>query len=61
MSQEIMIALGLLLVLEGFLPAVMPKAWKRMMWEIMKQSDNSVRIGGFFSMLAGLLWIIWVI
>ncbi|MBD3668220.1 MAG: DUF2065 domain-containing protein [Kangiella sp.] len=61
MSQEFMIALGLLLVFEGFMPAVMPKAWKRMMWEVMKRPDTSVRIGGFLTMLAGLIWVMWVL
>lgn len=56
-----MIALGLLLVFEGFMPAVMPKAWKRMMWEVMKRPDTSVRIGGFLTMLAGLAWVLWVL
>ena len=52
MSTVLWIAIGLYLLIEGIGPLFFPKAWRKMMWELSQQPDNSLRrIGGvlFFS------------
>ncbi|NVK21251.1 MAG: DUF2065 domain-containing protein [Kangiellaceae bacterium] len=61
MSKEWLIAGGLFLILEGLMPALMPKAWKQTMQEISQKSDATLRAIGFSSMLLGLVWIYFVV
>ncbi|OGT37380.1 MAG: hypothetical protein A3F12_06375 [Gammaproteobacteria bacterium RIFCSPHIGHO2_12_FULL_38_14] len=48
-------ALGLLLVFEGILPFLSPEGWRKIMKQMMMQSDRTLRIIGLVSMLIGLL------
>lgn len=61
MSQEWLIAMGLFLVFEGLMPALMPKAWKDMMKQVVDKPDGALRAIGFMSMLIGLIWIYFVV
>jgi len=47
-------ALGLLFVFEGILPALSPRAWRRLMQQMFIQSDRVLHIIGLASMLIGL-------
>ena len=60
MSDAIWIALALLLVLEGLMPAINPGGWRRMFEQLLRLSDQQVRAIGLISMVAGLimLWLI---
>ncbi|MBI3383089.1 MAG: DUF2065 domain-containing protein [Aquabacterium sp.] len=60
MSDAIWIALALLLVLEGLMPAINPDGWRRMFEQLLRLSDQQVRTIGLISMVAGLimLWLI---
>ncbi len=60
MSDAIWIALALLLVLEGLMPAINPGGWRRMFEQLLRLSDQQVRTIGLISMVAGLimLWLI---
>lgn len=60
MSEAIWIALALLLVLEGLMPAINPGGWRRMFEQIMRLSDQQIRAIGLVSMVVGLvlLWLI---
>ncbi|MGC4060372.1 MAG: DUF2065 domain-containing protein [Aquabacterium sp.] len=60
MSDAIWIALALLLVLEGLMPAINPGGWRRMFEQIMRLSDQQIRSIGLASMVVGLvlLWLI---
>ncbi len=60
MSDAIWIALALLLVLEGLMPAINPAGWRRMFEQLLRLSDQQVRTIGLISMVAGLimLWLI---
>ncbi|WP_251358125.1 DUF2065 domain-containing protein [Kangiella sp. TOML190] len=60
MSQEWLIAIGLFLVFEGLMPALLPKQWKQTMSEIAKHPDSSLRIMGLISMILGLVWIYFI-
>jgi uncharacterized protein YjeT (DUF2065 family) len=55
MWQDLLTAFALLLILEGLLPALAPKAWLRAMHDAMKLGPRGLRIVGFSLMLAGAL------
>ena len=48
-------ALALRLVLEGLLPFLAPAAWRDAFSRMLQFSDGQLRFMGLFSMLAGLL------
>lgn len=54
------LAFGLMLVLEGALYALFPAAMKRMMAQVMTQSDQALRIAGLTLAVAGfvLVWLV---
>jgi len=56
--KELIIAIGLLLFIEGFLYALFPSKMKNMLKVIEKLSINQLRMGGLFFTLLGFL-IVW--
>jgi uncharacterized protein len=50
-----MSAVGLLFVFEGILPFLSPGLWRRVMQQMLTQSDKALRVMGLISMLIGLL------
>ena len=60
MSDAIWVALALLLVLEGLMPAINPGGWRRMFEQILRLSDQQIRTIGLASMVVGLL-VLWVL
>ena len=60
MSDAIWVALALLLVLEGLMPAINPGGWRRMFEQILRLSDQQIRTIGLVCMVVGLL-ALWVI
>ena len=54
MWQELLIALALVMVIEGIFPFLNPQAMRRMMRVVSEMDDRSLRISGFVSMLLGL-------
>jgi uncharacterized protein YjeT (DUF2065 family) len=48
-------ALGLMLVFEGLLPFLSPRAWREMFQRITTMSDGQIRFVGLVSIGAGLL------
>ncbi|HET8694578.1 MAG TPA: DUF2065 domain-containing protein [Aquabacterium sp.] len=57
-SDVLWLACGLVLVIEGLLPAVNPAGWRRVFEQLLQLSDEQIRLGGLFGMVVGLL-IIW--
>jgi len=53
MLQELAVAFCLMLVIEGILPFVAPRRWRRMLEAVEQMDDNTVRMIGLGSMLAG--------
>jgi hypothetical protein len=51
-------AFGLMLVLEGILPLVAPKAWRQTFSRLIDFSDGQLRFMGLASMLGGLIILI---
>jgi len=56
--KELILAIGLLLFIEGILYALFPSKMKNMLKTIEKLTLNQLRVGGFFFTLIGFL-VIW--
>ena len=57
MSRNLMLALGLMLVLEGILPLLAPVAWRQTFRRMIELKDGQLRFVGLVSMIGGLLLI----
>ncbi len=57
---DLAVGLGLVLVIEGVLLALLPETLKRMMAAIVTQPVDSLRIGGVVSVLIG-VGIVWLV
>ena len=60
MWQEIITALGLVLILEGILPFLSPDRLRKSMLAATELDDSTLRIVGFCSMVFGLIIIYWI-
>jgi uncharacterized protein len=58
MLETLLIALGLMLVLEGVLPFLAPSIWRQTFLRITQLADGQLRFMGLTSMLVGLLILI---
>jgi uncharacterized protein YjeT (DUF2065 family) len=59
-SDAIWIALALLLVFEGLMPAINPAAWRRVFERLLGLDDHQIRMAGLASMVLGLL-LLWAL
>lgn len=50
-------SVGLLLVLEGILPFLSPRFWRKLMQQMFMQNDHVLRVMSLISMLIGLVLI----
>lgn len=57
MKNSLVMALGLMLVLEGVLPFLAPRAWRQTFQRMIAMQDGQLRFVGLASMLGGLLLI----
>ncbi|MBI3373910.1 MAG: DUF2065 domain-containing protein [Betaproteobacteria bacterium] len=55
MGATFLIALALMLVIEGLLPFLAPNLWRETFSRIIRMSDGQIRFFGLTSMLIGLL------
>ena len=55
MTQYFLIALSLVFILEGILPFLSPRMWRRTLLVIAMQPDRGVRMVGLCSMLFGVV------
>jgi uncharacterized protein YjeT (DUF2065 family) len=55
MTQDLLTALALVLIIEGLLPGIAPSTWIRVMRDAAKLGTRGIRIAGIISMLAGAL------
>lgn len=54
----VLTALGLMLVLEGLLPLLMPRAWRETFLKMVALKDGQLRFVGLISIVGGLLLIL---
>jgi len=52
-------AIGLLFIFEGILPFLAPRLWRRIVQQMMMQTDHALHIFGFIAMLIGLGLLYW--
>ena len=57
MTDKLLLAFALMLVLEGILPIVAPAAWLDTFRRLIQFSDGQIRFVGLSSMLIGLILI----
>jgi len=55
MGSTLLMAFGLMLIVEGLLPFLAPKLWRETFQRILQFSDGQIRFFGLASMLGGLL------
>jgi hypothetical protein len=58
MGTTLLMALALMLVIEGALPFLAPSVWRETFRRIMQLSDGQIRFFGLTSMLAGVLLLV---
>jgi uncharacterized protein YjeT (DUF2065 family) len=55
MATTLLMALALMLVIEGLLPFLAPKVWRETFQRLMQLSDGQIRFFGLTSMVFGLI------
>jgi uncharacterized protein YjeT (DUF2065 family) len=60
MGTVFLMALALMLILEGVLPFLAPNLWRETFRKITQMSDGQIRFVGLSSMLVGLLLLLWI-
>ena len=58
-TTTFLMALALMLILEGVLPFIAPNLWRDTFRKITQMSDGQIRFVGLSSMLVGLLLLLW--
>ena len=53
MWHDLLVALSLMLVIEGVMPFLAPDALRRMLLEVSRQDNRSLRFAGLASMVGG--------
>jgi uncharacterized protein YjeT (DUF2065 family) len=53
--QDLFGALAIVCVIEGVMPFVNPAGMRRLLTRLCELNDRELRLGGFFSMLVGLV------
>jgi uncharacterized protein len=60
MGTTFIMALALMLILEGVLPFLAPNLWRDTFRRITQMSDGQIRFVGLSSMIVGLLLLVWI-
>ena len=55
MTESLLTAFALMLVIEGLMPFLVPGAWRETFRRLIEMNDGQLRFVGLSSMLAGLL------
>jgi len=58
-TTTFLMALALMLILEGVLPFIAPNLWRDTFRRVTQMSDGQIRFVGLSSMLVGLLLLLW--
>lgn len=57
MNTPLLLAFGLMLIIEGLLPFIAPKAWRDTFKRLIELTDGQLRFMGLMSLVGGLLFI----
>lgn len=60
MSNDLLIALALMLIIEGVLPFLNPDMFRRTLITLIRMDDRGMRLTGLVSMIFGLALLYWV-
>ena len=60
MTDNLLVALALMLVIEGMLPFLLPTVWRETFRRLIEMSDGQLRFIGMSSMLLGLFLLYFV-
>ena len=60
MQDTWLLALGLMLVLEGLMPMLAPGRWRRLFEQLLQLQDGQIRFFGLFMVLFGLALVWWI-
>jgi hypothetical protein len=58
--DTLLLALGLMLILEGLMPMISPFKWRRLFEQLLQLEDGQIRFFGMFMVIAGLL-LFWIV
>lgn len=58
MGQSILMALGLVLIIEGLMPFANPALWRDMFRRVMTMTDGQIRFFGLVFMIGGLVLVL---
>jgi len=58
--DALLMALGLMLILEGLMPMVSPLRWRSLFEQLLKLEDGQIRFFGMAMVIAGLL-LLWLV
>jgi len=59
MTETLLLAFGLVFIIEGFGPALFPNKWRKYLLKIAEQSAGDIRNIGIFVLILGVI-IIWL-
>lgn len=60
MLETLLLALGVMLILEGLMPMVSPLRWRRLFEQLLQLEDGQIRFFGVFMVVSGLL-LFWLV
>ena len=60
LSESLLLALGLMLILEGLMPMLSPLRWRSLFEQLLKLQDGQIRFFGLVMVIAGLILLWWV-
>jgi uncharacterized protein YjeT (DUF2065 family) len=60
MWETFLMAIALMLILEGMLPFLSPRTWRESFRKLIEIDDNQIRLVGLTSMLIGLMLLLFV-
>jgi uncharacterized protein YjeT (DUF2065 family) len=58
--ETLLLALGLMLILEGLMPMLSPHRWRRLFEQLLQLDDGQIRFFGMFMVICGLL-LFWIV
>ena len=60
MLETLLLAVGIMLILEGLMPMVSPLRWRRLFEQLLQLDDGQIRFFGLIMVVSGLL-LFWLV